>query len=59
VFRSGWELISRSFALQDWAALHEQHGLASFLAMRVGEAGDSVGVLTLASLRPAAFMELW
>uniref|UniRef100_A0A383VTR4 Protein kinase domain-containing protein n=1 Tax=Tetradesmus obliquus TaxID=3088 RepID=A0A383VTR4_TETOB len=43
----------------DWAVLHAQHGLSSFLAMKVGEPGDSAGVVTLASLRPAAFMELW
>uniref|UniRef100_A0A383WKH0 GAF domain-containing protein n=1 Tax=Tetradesmus obliquus TaxID=3088 RepID=A0A383WKH0_TETOB len=43
----------------DWAVLHAQHGLSSFLAMKVGEPGEMAGVVTLASLRPAAFMELW
>jgi hypothetical protein len=45
--------------LQDWAALHQQHGLSSFLAMKVGVGHEAVGIMTLASLKPSAFLELW
>lgn len=45
--------------LQDWAELYKQEGLKTFLAMHITVAGQDtpIGVLTLASRAPGAFMD--
>jgi hypothetical protein len=45
--------------LQDWYALYQEAGMRTFLAMQITVAGQDVpiGVLSLASSAPAAFME--
>ncbi|KAF6252843.1 kinase-like domain-containing protein [Scenedesmus sp. NREL 46B-D3] len=44
---------------KDWQQLQQLYGLQSFLAVKIGVADDAVGVMTLASLSPSAFLEPW
>jgi hypothetical protein len=46
--------------LQDWAYLHKEHGLSTFLAVRIADAhGRPLGVLCLASTATCAYQEEW
>jgi hypothetical protein len=48
------------FCLQDWAYLHKEHGLSTFLAVRIADAqGRPLGVLCLASTATCAYQEEW
>lgn len=45
---------------QDWAYLHKEHGLSTFLAVRIADAhGRPLGVLCLASTATDAYQEEW
>jgi hypothetical protein len=49
-----------SLCLQDWAYLHREHGLSTFLAVRIADAhGRPLGVLCLATTATNAYQEEW
>lgn len=44
---------------KDWAVLYHTHGLRSFLAVPIGTANETLGLLTIAKQQPHAFDDEW
>jgi hypothetical protein len=44
---------------KDWAALAQHAGLRSFLAVPIGSATETVGLLTIAKDKPGCFDDEW
>lgn len=44
---------------RDWAVLHRAHGLRSFLAVPIGTANETLGLLTVAKPQARAFDDEW
>ena len=44
---------------KDWAVLYHTHGLRSFLAVPIGTANETLGLLTVAKQQPHAFGDEW
>jgi GAF domain-containing protein len=44
---------------KDWAVLYHTHGLRSFLAVPIGTANETLGLLTVAKQQPHSFDDEW
>lgn len=44
---------------KDWAVLYHTHGLRSFLAVPIGTANETLGLLTVAKQQAHAFDDEW